>query len=731
MADATRRVSIRLSLDDGARVKTELRDVGETGQRSLDRIKDGAESASRGLDLLNTAVRAVQVVALGAGLRQLVQAGDALTQSMFRLANATGSVAAAADVYQQLLHASLQTGVAVTESADAFQRFSVAARAIGATNSEVARLVTGLQASAIVSGASAQEVGSATLQLAQGLASGVLQGDELRSVLESMPLLAEELARQLGVSVGELRKMGERGELVAGRTFPALLGATDELGRKLENAPLTVDRAFGQLRVSTQNFLGQLDQAIGLSNLLARALSGAATALDGVRQGAGLTTPGEDLARRRAALDGVRGQIAQLEGPPAAAPRPGTVRQGLVATAQQQAGVDRAAQLRELRAAELALMVEIEDAERAAALRGFDEVQAARQRAQQANRDRTSAAVEPILDRLDPRRRISREFDASVAAINAAEASGALDAAEAQRALAAATRERDEALRRLEGTTNRAGGAQRESNAVDREGAEAAREVNDALRERDALIRQNETALERYARRMDALGTLSMRAEGAGQPIPDETIAREAAAALDELEQAQNRLNRSTERGADVARELGLTFSSAFEDAILRGKSLGDVLQGLAQDIARIVLRQTVTNPLASAVSRVVEGFDFGGVMRGLFGGTTATATTGATVTVPGRASGGPVAAGMPYIVGERGPEWFVPSEAGTVLPNGVGLGGVTFAPTYNIDARGADAGMLPRLRAEMAAIARASVAELEERVNRGGAAARTFGRRA
>ena len=47
MADCTRRVSVRLSLDDGTRVKQELREVGETGQRSLERIQGGADRASR------------------------------------------------------------------------------------------------------------------------------------------------------------------------------------------------------------------------------------------------------------------------------------------------------------------------------------------------------------------------------------------------------------------------------------------------------------------------------------------------------------------------------------------------------------------------------------------------------------------------------------------------------------------------------------------------------------
>ena len=69
---------MRLSLDDAARVKQELREVGETGQRSLARIQGGAERASRALDLLDVAVRGVQIAGLAAGLRAVVVAGDAL-----------------------------------------------------------------------------------------------------------------------------------------------------------------------------------------------------------------------------------------------------------------------------------------------------------------------------------------------------------------------------------------------------------------------------------------------------------------------------------------------------------------------------------------------------------------------------------------------------------------------------------------------------------------------------
>ncbi|HET9701765.1 MAG TPA: hypothetical protein VFP70_12660 [Burkholderiales bacterium] len=114
----------------------------------------------------------------------------------------------------------------------------------------------------------------------------------------------------------------------------------------------------------------------------------------------------------------------------------------------------------------------------------------------------------------------------------------------------------------------------------------------------------------------------------------------------------------------DIARELGMTFSSAFEDAVIEGKKFSEVLKGLADDIGRLILRKSITEPLAAGASAALGGF--GEWLKGIF-----------------RADGGPVAAGRPYIVGEAGPELMVPSSAGTVIPNG-DFGGATQNVIYN-----------------------------------------------
>ncbi|MBW8270370.1 tape measure protein [Caldovatus aquaticus] len=715
MADATRRVSVRLSLDDAARVKAGLREVGEAGQRSLDQIKGGAERASRSLELLDLAIRGSQIAGVAVAARALVQAGDTLTQGLSRLQNATGSVARAGQVYEALYRNALSTGVAVSESVDAFQRFSIAAREIGATSDQVVRLVGGLQRVAIVSGASTQEISSATLQLAQALASGVLQGDELRSILEAMPLLAEGLARELGVSIGELRKLGSEGKLTAERVFPALLRATERLGAELDKAPLSLGRAFGQLTAATEGFLGQLDRAIGLSIALARALSAAARAVDSVRQGAGLRSEEERLAGLRRQAEALSAQIGRLESEQdgraslRAPVRRGSLRPGLVGVAEQQAGVDRSQRLEELRRSYFGILAEIDAAERESLNRRLEEQERAGQAAADARRRRAAQEAQELTRDLDDRFRINREYEERVRRLREAEAAGAIDAAERQRLETLATRERDEALRRLEGTVRRVAAAQRDNR-------DAEREVNEVLRERERLIQDNETAYERYQRRMARLSDLVVRSERIGRPVPDATIQREAERALEDLERAERRVAEGAERTSETVRELGLSFSSAFEDAVVKGEKLSKVLQGLLQDITRIIARKTITEPLGNAVSSALSGFSFDSMFSGI----------GSWLGGLFRAEGGPVTAGQPYIVGERGPEWFVPRQSGVVLPNGVAPGGTTINTSIAIDARGADAGVEARLRLLAGQIARQASAMTLDAIRRGGAAYET-----
>jgi tape measure domain-containing protein len=698
-------------LQDGGIVERQLEQIGRTGDASLDRIRRGAEQAGSALDLLNFARQAAGALALGQAVRSLVSAGDAYTASLGRLAQATGSVERAREIYEALYRNALQTGVAVTESVDAFQRFAIASRAIGATSDQVARLVGGLQRAAIVGGATPQEIASATLQLGQALAAGTLQGEELRAILEAMPLLAEALAAELGVTIGQLRELGSEGQLTAERIFPALLLAGERLNAEFERAPLTLGRAFGQLEAAAGNFLAQLDQAVGLTGALARGIAAAATALDRVRGGVGLLSPSEALADRRRQAQALAGEIARLEAgeflPPA---RRGTIQRGAVATAMVQTGVGPQQRLAELRRQYVELVAEIELAERDAALRGIAEREQAEERAAQMRRERARRQVTELAEDLDRRVRIEREHRERIAALDEAVAAGALDAGERDRLAALATGERAEALKRLERSAREAASAEerrletlrrqaevaalvdeRERFVAERvagltgaqraeaerlanalfELQEARRAESTALAEAGRLYEETRTPLERYVAALERLGELRpvlerrFGAEGA-----DEIIGRRAQGLLDELGKAEQQAGKVD----DVARQLGLTFESAFEAAIAGGQSFGDLLRGIEQDLLRLGTRKLVTEPLLGLFNNLLGDITGGGGISGLFSGLGSFlaglfhegGTVGATA-VPMRRVPALAFAGAPRL--HDG--WFRPDEYPAILQRG------------------------------------------------------------
>jgi hypothetical protein len=143
--------------------------------------------------------------------------------------------------------------------------------------------------------------------------------------------------------------------------------------------------------------------------------------------------------------------------------------------------------------------------------------------------------------------------------------------------------------------------------------------------------------------------------------------------------------------------DAGSIIAQGFEDAILSGEKLQDVIKGIGRDLLRMVFQQSITQPLAAGIS---------GALQGMF-----------------RANGGPVSSGSPYIVGERGPELFVPRASGSIVSNsnmnqGGGSSGSSINVNYNIAAGVTRNELAPILEQER----RRLKAEIPDMVRRGGA---------
>lgn len=117
-----------------------------------------------------------------------------------------------------------------------------------------------------VSGAGQQEISAATYQLTQAMASGRLQGDEFRSIMENAPMLADAIAKYMGKSKGELRDLAAEGVITSDIIKNALFSAADDINTKYEQMPKT----FGDAMTSIQNNAQKTLQPVAdkISNLL-------------------------------------------------------------------------------------------------------------------------------------------------------------------------------------------------------------------------------------------------------------------------------------------------------------------------------------------------------------------------------------------------------------------------------------------------------------------------------
>jgi len=186
---------------------------------------------------------------------------------------------------------------------------------------------------------------------------------------------------------------------------------------------------------------------------------------------------------------------------------------------------------------------------------------------------------------------------------------------------------------------------------------------------------------------------LNMKAEekSTAQKIKDQ---EEMIRLLPQVAAEEEKINALMKEQNRLFDDAGQILATGFEDAILSGQKLSEVLRAIGQDLVRLVFSNMITQPLAKGIGTFLSGM---------------------------RAEGGPVNAGGAYVVGEKGPELFVPSSSGSIVPNGAmgssggGSGGVTV--NYNIAAGVSRAELVPILEQER----RRLKAEIPDMVRRGG----------
>jgi tape measure domain-containing protein len=259
-------VKLRIAVTGATEARSELSGLERQMGRTADSVRN-IGAAGLGLAVL---LPMFQNLLSGA-----VAMADAITTLDNRLKLSTGSAAAASVAFEDLFQAAQSSRTSFTELGAVY---STMARA-GFTNITVTKAIGDAMA---ISGGSAASMQAALVQLGQGMASGTLRGEELNSVMEQAPRLAQALADGLGVPIGELRKLGEAGELTSQKVVDALTRSAPKLAEEVKNSIATVSQGMTVIGNSTTRLVSDFDKAVGGSAALAKALIGLAGALDSV-----------------------------------------------------------------------------------------------------------------------------------------------------------------------------------------------------------------------------------------------------------------------------------------------------------------------------------------------------------------------------------------------------------------------------------------------------------------
>ncbi len=193
-------------------------------------------------------------VAGGFAIGEIVRFGDSIVGMQNKLRSLTADQGLVSSMFNDIARVAGAARAPLQETGDLYFRIARAASDLGITQQQTASITESLAKSMSMTGATAAETSGALLQLGQALQSGRFQGDELRSVLENMPIVSKAMADELGVTIGELRKLGSEGKITS-----------DIFVRAMEKNKKAIDDAFARSVPTATQALNNLKTAFAVA----------------------------------------------------------------------------------------------------------------------------------------------------------------------------------------------------------------------------------------------------------------------------------------------------------------------------------------------------------------------------------------------------------------------------------------------------------------------------------
>lgn len=280
---------------DVAAFGTQARNAGAQAAAGFSAARAGVASISTQLQRLQSLAGAWAAFSgVRAVVSDMLRTADAASAVNARLKIATGSAQAYAAAQAEVRDIAVDARASLESVATLYTRLSQSAESLGYSQQKVSDITRSVAMAVTLTGGSAEAAAAGVTQLSQAFASGVLSGDEFRSVMENSPGIVKAMTDSLGLTQGQLRELAEEQKLTADIVAEAITLQMDTLREQMAKTPETVSQAIGQINNAWMLYTDAVLNASGETTALTQALGVVADMLlmeeQAARQGADSTS---------------------------------------------------------------------------------------------------------------------------------------------------------------------------------------------------------------------------------------------------------------------------------------------------------------------------------------------------------------------------------------------------------------------------------------------------------
>ena len=207
----------------------------------------------------------LQIIGVSAAANEIRRYADSWTLMNNKIAAASQSSGMQARSLSDLKKGADNARSSIVEYADLYARIMRNSKGVAKSEQEVADATNIVSKAFAVGGAAASEQAAGVLQLGQALGSGVLQGDELRSIRENAPVLAQAIADEFGTTIAGLKDLGAQGKLTSERVLTAILKARQQIEAQFAKTSLTIEQSLTLVKNAATEYIGTMDGVTGVS----------------------------------------------------------------------------------------------------------------------------------------------------------------------------------------------------------------------------------------------------------------------------------------------------------------------------------------------------------------------------------------------------------------------------------------------------------------------------------